>query len=82
MKKILIILIAVVLLYLLYNTIVNGMEIGDLKILSYQEIQNANSDLDKKVSDLDSLIKDDYAKSKAEVESAKTDFKMKKQAYD
>lgn len=82
MKKILLILLTVALAVLLYNTITNGMEIGNLKIPSYADLQTNNAQLDKRISEVDALIKNDYAKKKSDVETAKNDFKVKKQSYD
>lgn len=82
MKKILIILITISLGYLVYNTISNGMEIGSIHIPSYKELQDGNANLNKKVADLDNLIKTDYEKKKSEVATAKADFNVKKQSYD
>ena len=82
MKKILLILITAALIYMVYNTIANGMEIGSLKIPSYNTLQTRNTELDKKIAALDSLIKNDYEKKKNEVANAKADFNIKKQSYD
>ncbi|MBQ9314763.1 MAG: hypothetical protein IJ220_07230 [Clostridia bacterium] len=82
MKKILLILITIALVYLVVNTVTNGMEIGNLKIPSYSEIQRRNQELDTKIASLDNLIKSDYEKKKNEVASAKADFNVKKQSYD
>ena len=82
MKKIFLILITIALIYLVYNTVANGMEIGKLRIPSYKDIQNGNEELDDKIESLDNLINVDYEKKKTEVASAKADFNVKKQAYD
>jgi hypothetical protein len=82
MKKIILILLTIVLLYLFYHTVTHGMQIGDIKILSYKEITEENAFLDSKINNLRSKINGDYERSKADVAGAKADFNTKKQAYD
>lgn len=82
MKKIILIFITIALAYMLYNTVVNGLEIGNLKILSYNDIIAANETLDNRISDLNTLITKDYERKKSDVATAKADFNVKKQSYD
>ena len=82
MKKLLLIFLIIALGYLTYNTIVNGMSIGELKIPSYRALQESNRQLDSKISELDTLIDVTYSRKLGEVATSKTDFNIKKQTYD
>lgn len=82
MKKILLIIITLSLIYLLYNTVTNGMEIGSLKIPSYHTIQEGNIELKSKIDALDNLIKKDYQTAQANVKNAQRDFNNKKESYE
>lgn len=83
MKKISLILIAAILVYLLINTIVNGMSLGEaITIPSYNDLKSSNENLDASIASLDKLIKGDYATKQADVERAKKDYASNKQAYE
>lgn len=83
MKKIGLILISIILLYLLINTIMNGLTLGSsLKIPSYKELVSSNDNLDANISQLNNLIKGSYAIKQGEVAKAKNDFEANKQAYE
>lgn len=86
MKKLLLGILICVLVYLTYNTVRYGMnfEFGSLKldVPSYKTLQDGNKNLDKQILELDSLIDSDYKRAKGEVETSKTSFNIRKQAYD
>ena len=82
MKKILLIIITCILIYLLYNTIVNGTTIGEIAIPSYSSLQAANADLDTKELALQNLIDTDYANKQKDVQRARTEFNSRKRSYE
>ena len=82
MKKILLIIITCILIYLLYNTIVNGTTIGEIAIPSYSSLQAANADLDTKELALQNLIDTDYANKQKDVQRAMTEFNSRKRSYE
>lgn len=82
MKKLLLILVIGTLIYLTYNTVSAGLSLNGFEIPSYKQLQSANTDLDNKISELDTLIDVTYSNKVRTVASAKTDFNSKKQTYD
>lgn len=80
MKKLLLFLLIGALVYLTWDTITNGMDQFDIP--SYKDIQTANQKLDTQISELDTVIDVDYTLAVKNVEKAKNDFNVKKQAYD
>ena len=82
MKKLLLLLLIGALGFLTYSTVKAGTEILNWKIPSYKTIQKSNTNLDNKISELDTLIDVTYAKKVGEVKSSKNDFNAKKQSYD
>ena len=63
MKKLLISIIIILVLILVGITIINGLEIGNLKILGITEIKKQNEDLDTKIKEATKLASTDYLKA-------------------
>ncbi len=55
MKKVLIGLLILILIALGINTIINGMEIGSLNVLGYENIRQKNNELDQKIEEAATL---------------------------
>lgn len=82
MKKLLISIIIILILILTGITIVNGIQIGNFKILGIKEIKTLNSDLDDEIKDATKLASTDYEKKLDELSKTAKEFKMKKTNYE
>ena len=63
MKKLLISIIIILVLILTVITIINGIKIGNFKILGIVEIKKQNEELDNKIKDATKLASTDYPKA-------------------
>lgn len=82
MKKLLISIIIILVLILTGITIVNGLEIGDLKILGIAEIKSQNEDLDSKIKDATKLASTDYQKKLDDLNKTVKEFEKTKTSYE
>lgn len=81
MKKVLISILIVLLLVLAYFAIFNGLSFANIKILSVEEIIQANDDLTNNIEQANSLLKKDYPSKKEELSTSVTDLLNKKEEY-
>ena len=81
MKKVLISILIILLVVLAYFAIFNGLSLGNLKILSVEEIIQANDDLTNNIEQAKSLLKKDYPSKKEELSASVTDLMNKKEEY-
>lgn len=81
MRKILLILIIVLLIVFGYNVLFNGLNIGNLTILSVKQIQDNNEGLEAKIEDLNKTIDTDYPKAISEVNNAVNRMNNAKSEY-
>ena len=83
MRKILISILIVALLVLAYFTVMDGLDILGIRILSIQEIADRNEELNKKIEQTSELVAISYPKSKKDLEtSAKALLKQKDEYAD
>lgn len=82
MKKLLISIIIILVLVLTGITIVNGLKIGNFKILGISEIKKQNKNLDNKIKEATKLASTDYPKSLENLDKAVKDFRKTKTDYE
>lgn len=82
MKKLLISIIIILILILAGITIINGVEIGNLKILGITEIKKQNEDLDNKIKDATKLASTDYQKKLDDLDKIVKEFEKTKTSYE
>lgn len=82
MKKLLISIITILILVLTGITIINGLEIGNFKILGITEIKNQNDNLDNKIKEATKLASTDYQKSLDDLSKATKEFQKTKTNYE
>lgn len=82
MKKLLISVIIALILILTGVTIVNGIEIGPLKILGISDIKKENNKLDDKVKQATRLTSTDYQKSLDDLNDAIKQLENQKSNYE
>ena len=82
MKKLLISIIIILVLILTGITIVNGMEIGNFKILGIMEIKKQNEDLDDKIKEATKLASTDYQKKLDVLDKTVKEFEKTKSSYE
>lgn len=81
MRKILIIIIIILIGILGYNILFNGLEIGNLKILSIPEIEQSSKDLKKEIDDINTLVDQTYPQKINELNSASKNLQNSKEEY-
>lgn len=82
MKKLLICIIIILVLILTGITIVNGLEIGNFKILGITEIKKQNEDLDNKIKEATKLASTDYQKKLDDLDKTVKEFEKTKTSYE
>ena len=82
MKKLLISIIMILVLILTGITIVNGLEVGNLKILGITEIKSQNEDLDNKIKNATKLASTDYQKKLDDLDKTVKEFDNVKTNYE
>ena len=82
MKKLLISIIIILVLILVGITIINGLEIGNLKILGITEIKKQNEDLDTKIKEATKLASTDYPKALDDLNKTVKEFESTKSNYE
>lgn len=82
MKKLLISIIIILVLILTGITIVNGLEIGNFKILGITEIKSQNENLDTEIKNATKLASTDYQKKLDDLDKAVKEFEKTKNSYE
>ena len=82
MKKILISTIIILILILTGITIINGLEVGNFKILGIKEIKNKNEQLDNKIQEATKLASTDYQRNLDELDKTAKEFQKTKTNYE
>lgn len=82
MKKVLILIIIILLIVMCYNTIKDGYEIGEFKILSIGQIQQENSNLDTKISEINDLKESQYPAKLSEISTEAKKMLSNKKTYE
>lgn len=82
MKKTLISIIGVILLILILVCIFRGISIGKMSIYSVKNIQEKSLNLDSKIEEANTQINQNYAKSRADIETASKNLKRVKEEYE
>ena len=81
MKKILLIIVIVLLLVLGFNSVLNGIQIGDLKISSIQQISEESQKLEDKIKNLNSSIDIDYPSKREGLTQASKEMQSTREEY-
>lgn len=81
MKKVLISTLIVLLIVLAYFAIFNGLTLGNVKVLSIEQIIQANDDLTNDIEQVKSLLKKDYPVKKEELSTSVTELLTRKEEY-
>lgn len=83
MRRVLIILVLALSIFLCYTTVVNGLEIGDtFKISNYEEVQVASKEIDTLISQLVNLNDMEYKEKQTELQTAIKSYKDTKEEYE
>ena len=82
MKKLLILILIVLLLALCGFIAIQGVTLGNVKILGIREMQDKNAELEDKIKEATSLIQKDYASAKSDVEQSSEEFQEAKKTYE
>lgn len=82
MKKVLILIIIILLGFMCYNVVIKGFEIAVFSILSLEQIQNENSNLDTSISRIEEIKATTYPAKLAEISSASKELLSQKKSYD
>ena len=82
MKKLLISIIIILVLILTVITIINGIKIGNFKILGIVEIKKQNEELDNKIKDATKLASTDYPKALDDLNKNLKEFESTKANYE
>lgn len=82
MKKLLILILIVLVLALTIVTIINGLEIGGLRILGIRTIQNENAVLDETVTEATRLASSTFPSKIREVNTSMENLQKQKTAYE
>lgn len=81
MKKILILLLILLLGFLMYNVVINGIEIAGFKVYGYHEIQNMNQELDSKLTEASKVTSIDYPDKLSSLSVAGKQLTTAKETY-
>ena len=81
MKKILLICIILLLCVLTYYSIAQGIEIGQLKVLSVEKIKENNNQLDAKIEETNNLIDIQYPSTLGQLKTASNKLEQAKKEY-
>ena len=82
MKKLLISTIIILILVLTGVTIINGLKIGNFKILGIKEIKNKNEELDETIRQATKLASTDYEKKLDDLDENVKQFEKTKTSYE
>lgn len=81
MRKVLIILIIVLLLFLGYTVTAKGLEMGDFKLWSIKELADSNENLEKRIEEINTMKDVEYPKKVSDLQTASNNMKSKKEEY-
>lgn len=81
MKKILITVLIILLVFLAYYTIANGVNIGSFKAFGIQEMQEENSNIDTKISQASKLTSTEYPKKMSDLSASTKELLKAKEDY-
>ena len=81
MKKLTIIVLIILLVALTGTTVINGIEIGNLKIVGVKKLKQSNDNLDTKVKEATKLASTDYQKNIDELNKKLKELQDKKEEY-
>ena len=81
MRKILLIIIIVLLLILGYGVAGNGIQIADLQIHSFKQVEEESQNLKSKIEESNKLIDTDYPKRVSDLQTAKNNLKEAQDEY-
>ena len=81
MRKILMIVIAVLLVVLSYFSLTKGYEVFGVKISSIKQIEENNKELKDKIEEINTLIDTEYPKKIAELKTASNKLQTEKEEY-
>ena len=81
MRKILMIVIAVLLVVLSYFSLTKGYEVFGIKISSIKQIEENNKELKDKIEEINTLIDTEYPKKIAELKTASIKLQTEKEEY-
>lgn len=81
MRKILMIIIIALLIFLSYAAVANGFQIGEMQISSIKQIEEQNKKLDDKINDTNLLIDTEYPKKISELNKASKNMQDAKSEY-
>jgi len=81
MKKVLISILIILLIVLAYFAIFNGLSFGDIKILSVEQIIEANDKLTYDIEQTNALIKKEYPSKEGELYTSVDELLAKKDEY-
>lgn len=82
MKKLLILILIGLLLALSIFIVLNGVEVGNINILSISGIQNKNNELDEKIQQASKLAEKDYKQAVSTVEESAKKLQKEKKEYE
>jgi len=81
MKKLLISILIILLIVMAYFAIFKGLSFGTIKILSVEQIKDANDNLTKDIEETNSLLKKEYPMKKEELTESVTELLQQKEEY-
>ena len=81
MRKLLILLLIVILTAGLAITLSSGIQLGNFHIASIEQVINENDNMDKKIEEVDAVIKNDYAAATTSLDSSLRRLQASKQNY-
>lgn len=81
MRKILITIIIILFIALGYASLINGIQIGNLQILSIEQIEQKSQELKAKIEQLNTLIDVDYPKKISDLKTASNNMQDAKSEY-
>ena len=81
MRKILLIIVIVLLIILGFTSVINGVQIGDFKIYSIQEIGQQSEELDNQIHELNTSIDDYYPDKRQELTETSKKMQSIKEEY-
>jgi len=81
MRKALLILVIILLLALGYVVCANGIEIGNFRIWSIEQLSDSSIDLDSKIEEINTLIDVQYPKKISDIKVASNKMKDAKEEY-
>lgn len=81
-KKLALLLISGLFIFAIVNVYNNGLTFGTINALSYNEITDKNSELNKEIRNLNSLNTTSYNEKLSRLEAARQNFNSTKRTYD